>query len=1116
MKGTPAQQEAVTSRSRYLCVDAGAGSGKTRVLVERVVDLLAGRCAKLDEIVAITFTDKAAAEMKARLRAAFRQHAPPDDPAAMSYWRDLERRVETARISTIHAFCTGLLREHALQVGADPDFTVLAEAEATLLRTEVVRDTVHALLEADDEAAVRAGAALGTGQLMRLLETMLNKRALLERLRDRFPLEDPGALVRAWAQTVEAEWKARLERVKDGGEWAGLRDDLAAFEGQCTKASAKREVMRVAMIAAIEEVVAGAGPTRAAALLEGLAGLKASGAKSANWPSNEVFKRLGALEGRVVDLAKAHAPPVVDAAVEREAARLTCDFHAVYEKVAAAFHDAKTARTGLDFDNLIADALTMLRERDQVRARVARGIKHLLIDEFQDTDSAQLAIARLLAEAPGGPALFIVGDAKQSIYDFRGAEVDVFQQEKGAARDVVRLDKNFRSLPDVMAFVNEFFATTGLLEAVEPQYHPLETHRSSAQACRVEFLVPEREDGGNADAYRRREAESIAARIAALCGGTAAATVYDNGLAAERPADYGDVAILFRSMKSVHLYEEPLRTHAIPYQVVAGAGFYERQEILDVRNVLTVAVDPWNEMALLGFLRSPLAGLSDDALVRLCRDHGLVEAFRGDAAPDGLAPDQASRLAEARGLVASLRAHAELPLPAFLRFFLGRTGFEAILLGQYLGVQKACNVRKLLDLAGDFARTRPPSLGAFVQYLEEMAHHEEIREGEAAAGPESAGVVTLMTIHKAKGLEWPVVVIPDCSREFTRVSAQAVAVHRRFGLVAKVTDAIGNTAEPAIFDAMKRDRRAVEQAERARLLYVAMTRARDWLILSGAPEAKKGTWLESFDAAYGVLDRADGEHLEGRGWQACVRRRPATADAKPPVTPEAAPADREALEKRAGPVEPRSRAQRTFSVTALLNVMAFPCEDGLSAAPSRAALAGLPAPKRGELVHRLLERWDGAADVVPVIESIVRRAGVGLGLRRPVREMLADVAARFAESSLGARMVRDGVTAREAPFALRVGNALVTGAIDAILADGTVVDYKTGARRPADHARYEAQLCLYAEAMRTLFAKAPPGAVLYYVDADEVCDVDIAPARVEAVMAQARAAIEDAHGPPAD
>ena len=245
------------------------------------------------------------------------------------------------------------------------------------------------------------------------------------------------------------------------------------------------------------------------------------------------------------------------------------------------------------------------------------------------------------------------------------------------------------------------------------------------------------------ETYRREEARHIAARIQQLCGGDT--TVYDEKEKNWRTPNYGDVALLFRAASNVYLYEDALRHAGIPYNQVGGSGFYKRQEIIDIMNVLRVAADPWDEMALLGFLRGPVGGLSDESMMRLSQAGPLAEVFQSEMIPEGFA--EGDLLTRARELIQSIRPQAQLPLSAFLHHVLDVTGYESMVLAQYLGVQKASNVRKLVSLAREFSRQRPPSLRAFLQYLHEIGS-QNVQEGDAPLQPEEASAVTIMTISQ--------------------------------------------------------------------------------------------------------------------------------------------------------------------------------------------------------------------------------------------------------------------------------------------------------------------------------------------------------------------------------
>ncbi len=1099
MSRTDAQQRAITAELKMLCVDAGAGSGKTLVLVERIVHLIAEKKADLDDIVAITFTDKAAAEMKARLRRAFREKAPIDDPGEMTRWRDLERRVETARIGTIHSFCARLLREHALRIGMDPDFTVLTEAETVLLRNETAIEAVHERLEATDPAAMRAATEYGPATLIDALDALLAKRGVLDRLEADLPLDDPDALAERWADLARAAHEQRLKTFARSHEVRLWIERIESFDGLCEKPTDGREVKRLEQIDLLEKL---RNAENIAAINTCLAGMAApprqSKSSKDNWQTEAAYVGIGALFDTIKKRAQGLVWTDPDPVIEARAAQLTCDLYAMFEHVRGAFSDAKAARAAMDFDDLIASAWRMLRENESVRTRVARGIRFLLVDEFQDTDWIQLDIARMLVDEPGGPDWFFVGDAKQSIYDFRGAEVEVFQKQRTTAEEVVPLARNFRTVPEIIDFVNDVFARTGLLEAVEAEYSAIEPHRPAANEPRIAFLVPrKREEKANVEDYRRDEADLIAWRIEEMCVGPNRVMV---GSDDTRPAEYGDVAILLRTFSNVHLYEEGLRRRSIPFSVVAGVGFYERQEIIDLRNLLGVVVNPWDEGALLGFLRGPLAGLSDDALAVMRRMGSVARTFWSNPLPAD-APE-AELLERARALASDLRGHQDLPLPAFMRYVLDATKHEAILLEQYLGGQKAWNVRKAADLAENFARTQPARLPAFVHYLEKLVG-QEVREGDAAV--QSRGAVTLMTVHKAKGLEFPIVVLADSGRELDETRMGLLAVHRDIGLAARVTGDDGESAKPAVYTAIRNARNEKEMAEHARVLYVGMTRARDWLLFGGTPAPGTNSWLETLDDAYCLLDRNNGGVVETEKWSAIVWRDRVAHVATPSEDRVLESLDVDALVRRAEPViVPAIR--RTISVSAVLDAMVGAHDDDEPHRESNDDFAPTFAMKRGTLVHRLFECWTPGTRMD--VGAFLARECPALNLCEMLVPDLEGILQRFETGALALRMTSAKRIEREAPFLLRIDATLVSGTIDALIDNRIVVDYKTGRPRAALHERYEWQLRLYAAAVRSLLGITPTEALLYYADLGEERAVDIGVPYMDEALDRAAAAIE--------
>jgi ATP-dependent helicase/nuclease subunit A len=1120
VKRTEEQQAAVTAMARRLCVDAGAGSGKTRVLVERILHLIEHEHARLDHIVAITFTEKAAGEMKARLRRAFREKAPRDDPKMMSHWRELERQVETARISTIHAFCAGILRENALRLGLDPDFTVLAEAELELLLDETVTQALHDLLDHRDPAALELSAEFGAGHLIDVLKRMLKARDAIETCATGWPLDDAEALRRHWKALVEADFDRRLSGMKGSPAVREMLETLEYFDDFCMNESDKREVLRQCQVKVL--ALAHSGAPKEEIISEAHSALTQTlrGTSKKNWDESTDLEGLKKTQEKVKAFISNHClPPEFDPETAAAAAQQTTALWSVYRNVADAFEAARRRIDGLDFTDLILRTRDVLESSDTIRVRVARSIDHLLIDEFQDTDDVQLAIARALTGAPGGPHLFIVGDAKQSIYRFRGAQVEVFAEAREEADRGIQLNTNFRSLPDLLAFIDTFFRDSRQLHAVEPDFRGIGVHRPETGECRVEFLIPELQAGDTlaAEEGRRAEAELIAWRIRAMLDGESAVTVFDETAQAFRPARLDDMAILFRSTSDLYIYEEALRHAGIDYALIAGQGFYERQEIRDIVNLLKVVCDPWDETALLGFLRGPMAGLSDNTLARVTASAGLAAVFQREER-DLMAlfpPDDADLedLKAAQAFIHELRGLATLPLTVFLRRVLDRTGFEAILLDQYLGLQKALNVRKLIELAADFAHQRPATLRAFVQYLDE-AGGGVVREGEALLLPRGAGAVTLMTVHKAKGLEFPVVFLADMSRK-PGGGAQFIPlrIHRKLGFVLCGKDNTGELRKPALAQSIQYREAEEDDAEQARILYVALTRARDHLVLCGAPNAKEGAAMHRMDKQFGLFQREDGDIIDGTGWRARIWRTARSAAPGVAARSSAPALDLENIARSIAAIPPAPSLQRTISVSALLNAWdGVPDEE--DDRPDRDPAeydarddAGAANPMhRGILIHRLFETWDFQRDVLPTARELI--AGARLGFRAQARldaeATINAIADRFRQGDLFQRLTNESNLQREAPFYLKIGETLLSGTIDLILEDGTIIDYKTGRPHPARNQRYSRQLRLYAAAVQSLLNKEPPKAILAYVDHGIVEEVTATQSDIQSTLDEAR------------
>ncbi|NUM53772.1 MAG: UvrD-helicase domain-containing protein [Candidatus Hydrogenedentes bacterium] len=1104
---TTEQLRAVEARGKLVCVDAGAGSGKTRVLVQRILHLIEHDRVNLGQIAAITFTDKAAAEMKERLRRAFREKAPPDDPRKMSFWRRLEREVDMARISTIHTFCSGILRENALSLGIDPDFAVLTEAESEVLCSEVVTATMHRLLDEDDDQAHAAASEFGIRDLDSILHELLAQRVLADRLLH------PGMT----AQQIAAGWAVQLPQINDELIRTCLRSRklrhqmrlLGECEGQCADPTDKREQVRLTLLGLLRQLHNERNPSVIQDIIAQIGELRATQGKIKKWTSESAYESVKLALNDVKKCLKSAAPLEIDPELESRAAEIAAAVAHVYTKTAEALRETKRERNVLDFDDLIAIAAEVLRDtskgEDSVCARTARGLRHILIDEFQDTDSVQYEIAQLLSQSPNGPDLFIVGDAKQSIYYFRGAEVGVFRQVRRDVRAPLPMLGNFRTAPPVLRFINSFFAASDLLAMVESPFNPLDARRESEGAARIEFLIPPaKSEKTGIEMYRNEEARMIAASLGAIAEG--GIHVMDSATNQLRPARFGDAAILLRSLSNVHLYERALREAGVPYTLIAGHGFYERQEVIDFRNLLALLVDPCDELALAAFLRGPIVGLSDNALVELAGGIGAPRGVLHGFATDTSLSDatQFARLIYARDLIRKLRCERDRPLTEFVQLAFTQIGLEGVLLRQFMGRQRVGNLRKIAALAETFSGAHPPSLRAFVRYLDDMAARE-IREGEAAPNVDDQHSVTVMTIHKAKGLEFPIVYVADLGREPKGGRTKTVALHKDIGFAARVIGPEGTFAAPAIHNGICRIRSDEEMAEEARLLYVAMTRARDHMFLCGKPEDAGGkSWMAAFDEQYGVCAMSDGELISGDNWQATVRRELPPRPNIVMAATETRHANIERIRKRIAPVPEVATPRTAVAATELVKAM----HGRVAAAQEGADQARVPVSsrERGTLLHAFLERWDFRSDPQSAIESVLRRESLSDDAAREITHYIARVVALLGQSEIGRRIADATRVERELPFLLRIDAYLVRGTLDVLVDGATIVDYKTGVPSENELALYEAQLQLYAAALRELTGTQPEKALLALVDVegDIVRAVDVSPPAIDRVLESAR------------
>ncbi len=885
MSLTAAQKRAVEARGNVLVV-AGAGTGKTHTLVERCLGCLLEERprASLDEILMVTFTEAAAAEMRQRIRGRLEEEFARDP--ADSHWQEQLALFETAHIGTLHSFCLKLVREHFYELGLDPQLSVLAEEEARLLADETL-DTVL-----QRHYAGRGPMAAAVQDLIQSQGRGWDKpiRSLVLRLHHfTQTLPDPGAWLEGqlagFASPAPADWERWL--VEAVGEWCDhWRPALESLPSgnevaaRCARALPAGEVVtsRAAVGTVLDALSAAAKecPTgKKGAWLEPLkafleeARFLSSLARSnaASDPLGEdwawVRGQMGALLGLAVEFTRD-------------------------------FSEAKHELGMVDFHDLEQHALRLLWDRPAGAqpSRIARQwrekLRFVFVDEYQDINAAQDRIIQALSREGEQANRFLVGDVKQSIYRFRLANPRIFQEyvrSWGGGQGVaIPLVENFRSREGVLNFINSVFTTVMRAEAGGVAYDeraqlvfgaaPAQPERGAEAGSsphvelhlRVKSSPGQREDAdqkpGAPDALQDLEAADKEARIVALRLRALYASrreVWDENARAFRPLEWRDLAILLRSPAGkVESYAKEFARLEIPLQVARG-GFYQSLEISDLVNLLRMLDNPLQDIPVLAVLHSPLAGLTlnELAAIRLTviKTHFWTALLRWSERGQRTEAETYEKVRLFLERFTRWRRLArQVSLSRCLEAVLTETRYADWLLTQPRGEQRQSNVQRLAGLAEQFDQFQRQGLFRFLRFIEAQQAADAEPQVAAVSGQNA---VRLMSIHQSKGLEFPVVVVADLGKAFNLADLRAeIILDERYGLCPQVKPPHTGQRYPSLpyWLACRRQIREL-LGEETRLLYVALTRARDTLILSGTISAAKlnGIWKNTEEPALDAI-----------------------------------------------------------------------------------------------------------------------------------------------------------------------------------------------------------------------------------------------------------------------
>lgn len=1115
---TEQQQRAIRTRKVSVALSAGAGCGKTHVLTERFLSHLdpsagtGGECCRLPELVAITFTDRAAREMRDRIRSRCHERLiAADNDNEAEHWLRLIRELDAARVSTIHSFCGSLLRSHAVDAGLDPRFRTLEQNQASTLLAEVIDDELRRQLTARQPAAMQLVVRFGLDGLRNKVRVLLAGAHNIDA--ETWLRRTPDQIVELWLDFYRTTaFPLLLKRITTTSAAQAVR--RMAREQPCTHATQLERFRSLTSL--FERVDRGKDLDANLKLIRDQAMVKF--VRANHWQSEDAYQDFKeAAEKLRDDIDK------LDFDLDRAAPAAEAGLHLleVMQPIQRAYTARKQELGCLDFDDLLLRAHDLLTRdgSESLRHQVAGRIRLLLVDEFQDTDPLQVELVKALCDGDiSHGKLFFVGDYKQSIYRFRRADPQVFRalSEEIPKAGRLPLTENFRSQPAILDFINGLFC-----QAMGADYEPLVPHRPQVSPTpAVEFLwspPPEGVARPTVGEMRHREADWIARRLRALHD-SRAPLVWDReadkrGQPAARPLEFGDVALLMRALSDVEQYEEALRRYDIPYYLVGGHAFYAQQEVFDLLNLLRTINSPSDEVSLAGVLRSPYFSLSDESLFWLCQHAGsLANGLFSRRLPAQLPADQAARVRFAAQTLKQLRAKKDrVPIADLMGEVLSATGYDGVLLAEFLGERKLANLRKLIDQARAFDRSALFTLADFITQLAEFVA-EQPKEALAATHPESTNVVKLLTIHAAKGLEFPLVVVPDLGRKPVN-SAPAAAYHPQLGPLVKLP---ADHPEHGFcgLDLYEMLEAEEEEQERIRLLYVATTRAADYLLLSSSVkdlEKPEGPWMTLLAERYDLRSGAvQGSLPDG---YAAPRAR-VTLD-EPPQ-----PADRGVAGKRpslielaeqaahlaavgdvaatpfSGPVAADLTARRQFSFSRLHGKLKVPhaAAEAVEPVPVPPPTVQVDALELGTLVHAVLAEipFGQSVDVAALVARHAARQlldGTTEGeARRLVAQFLGTPRAAVLAAARELHAEQEfllawppGTKAEDAQF--------LQGFLDCLYQDAAgawhVLDYKTNqvdaATLAATASEYEMQMLVYALAVERILGQPPASIVLHFL-----------------------------------
>jgi ATP-dependent helicase/nuclease subunit A len=1021
MSLTP-QQQAAAYAPKSVAVTAGAGTGKTFMLVERYLYYLREHQLSPLEMVAVTFTEKAAKELRSRIRQAVSQQLPqfPDSLAEL----------EAAQISTIHALASRICREHSEAAGVPPDFSILDDLEGEIWLSDRLNEALDKI--PDRLYKIIPYSQLSTALQALILDPISANRALAA---------DP----QQWKQLAKDIQNRAIETLLNSPDWDEAAAAIANYSGN---AGDKIEDARQAALNCILNLEHQTAEPDAA--LTAITQIDLRGGSKKNWSSGALELVKDALKS-LKEIAKAELKTglvtLTLGAADDRLMQILPALREAFEFVQSHLLQAKCRSRTLTFADLEVHALQALQNAE-VRTAYAQRYRVFLIDEFQDTNPIQ---AELLEALTQGTDLTIVGDVKQSIYGFRRADVSVFDRVRdrivAEGGSDVQLDTTFRTHRALISQINCIFQPLllnlhqDLIAHQQDEPHP---------APHLEVYALQTEAKVNKPQRQLAEAKYIAHTLKQLLD--TQTLIRDKKSDRLRPITPADIAILARTWDSLQTYSDVLETAGIPAVVAGGESLLETREAKDAIALLRFLADPSDSLALVAVLRSPFFALSDVLLFNLAREQGKQKP---EPVPeDGTQPIRSQlnwwhliqtasdpELAHPVSTLKQLLFDRAIEPPTRLLQIADRlTGYTATIANLPGAARREADWRGFRELL----RTLEAGNQDVFTVIRRLKRPIERGVKVPRLPLEVTDAVSLMTVHASKGLEWPVVVVADLTRSRPNTS-QSVYFDPELGVGLKWEDEAGDSQKPVLYTVLEQMQKQREEAELVRVLYVALTRTRDRLLLTGC-DPKGG----SLDRLHPGLEAAD---IPIQLWP--------FAEAPEIAPPTAAP--KQGVDSRTSPIATHlgcvAAGVWELPVTALGEYATCPKRfefrwiQGHPGLREEAAIA----PRLGTLVHKALERGIRNADELE---------GFDRGLERQWVDEAIELALRF-DRHANYAPVRTTNALREHPVVLKMDGLILNGAID-LLGEDWVLDFKTDREMNPKERRW--QLWAYATATQRAIA----------------------------------------------